>query len=41
MNNEFGGEWTRKKLDALKAYLLAYETIFSKTTLLVILLAFI
>src|SRR5665213_3535291 len=30
MKNEFGGPWTQKKLEALKAYLLAYETIFTK-----------
>ena len=30
MEQTFGGDWTRKKLDALKAYLDAYELIFTK-----------
>jgi three-Cys-motif partner protein len=29
MKNEFGGDWTQKKLAALKKYLMAYEKIFT------------
>jgi three-Cys-motif partner protein len=29
LSHEFGGEWTRKKLDSLRSYLLAYEKIFT------------